>query len=96
MKRYLKEPLFPVGEGGALLSLVLQLCPREVVAAVVCLDLLHDPRGHHHLDVFAHRNVAHLPLAGLLLDHALAPLSGLKSESDHERTFVITLICKHC
>ena len=69
-------------ESGSLLALILKLRPRQRVAAVVPPDLLLDPGGHHHLNLLLDETPANFPLANLLANHPLAPLTGLKSEME--------------
>ena len=66
-----------MGEGGALLALVLELGPGEVVAAVVLPDLLPHPGRDDDLDLLLDGAAVDPPLPDLLADDPVRPLAGL-------------------
>ena len=76
---HLEEPLLPVGERGPLLALVLELGPREVVAAVVLPDLLPHPGRDDDLHLLLDGAAVDPPLPDLYADDAVRPLAGLQS-----------------
>ena len=57
----LEDALLPVGERGAVSSLVFKLGPLEVRAVEVAPHLLDDARSHHEVDRAGQRATPHLP-----------------------------------
>ena len=79
-----EETFLPVGQGSPLLSLVLQLCSRELVAAKMFPHLLPHPRCHHHVHLLRAepgadvRTPPHRSVSLFLPDCRLAPLPSLQ------------------